>query len=518
MGWKKLFWVALCMVGISTCSIAQPSRVLQHLADAHYTTSQAPLYPTPGKGKVLLSMDYGKSVVLNPQDLSKLDGVLVERIELVYTDFSIVPTFDQTGLNADRVKALDQLAPHLTRDFMIEWNAIALSPLKDRAEAVKQFHGFVITYRLPADASTEAEELKLLSNLLEGSSTTEGYFSAEYPAPLVKREADAIEVSTIEFHPLKAYQDLDLDNLSDVNRALVENILKLPLPKDSTLKDVNESFVIEEGDWVVDGRVQTSFSTTLEIKNGVPAPYAVREWKDRAGTVTSINKVWLLKGGSIETEKAPGQADTVVFSVFHRVDWKNMVVVADITGSMTPYTAQTFLLLKDTAQLQRVQKVVYFNDGDRKDDKRKKVGNTGGIYTVDAKNYDEVHRVGLQAIRGGSGGDLVENDIEAILEAIKACPTCEEVVLIADNRVNPRDVALLSEVSRPIHIIICSMGGCLNVEYLNIAYKTGGSLHFLDGDVEDLSQYVMGDKITIGGVEYVLKTTGKWDYVLPDDY
>jgi hypothetical protein len=79
----------------------------------------------------------------------------------------------------------------------------------------------------------------------------------------------------------------------------------------------------------------------------------------------------------------------------------------------------------------------------------------------------------------GDGGDGPENDIEALIPAINRCPACENIIHIADNGATPRDLILLNKVSKRIKVIICKLisSGVFNPKLLDIAYKTGGSLH-----------------------------------------
>lgn len=62
---------------------------------------------------------------------------------------------------------------------------------------------------------------------------------------------------------------------------------------------------------------------------------------------------------------------------------------------------------------------VFFNDGDDKINSTKVVGSTGGIYSMVANNLNQVLATMQTAIENGNGGDLPENDIEAILHGIE---------------------------------------------------------------------------------------------------
>ncbi len=135
----------------------------------------------------------------------------------------------------------------------------------------------------------------------------------------------------------------------------------------------------------------------------------------------------------------------------------------------------------------------------------------GGIYSVrTSEGIAKVLATLNTAKSNGQGGDAPENDIEAILYTIATCPTCENLIHIADNGATPRDLILLDRVTKPIKVIICklSIGSSVNPKLLDVAYKTGGSLHTLDSDIETLGSMKVGDTIRVGTGIYRLDATG----------
>ena len=197
--------------------------------------------------------------------------------------------------------------------------------------------------------------------------------------------------------------------------------------------------------------------------------------------------------------------DFVVERVLKRNDWKEMLIVSDMTGSMSPYISQLFLWLKLNALDDRIKQFVFFNDGDSGLDINKKIGKTGGIYQTKSKDYEEVVRVSTQCIISGTGGDIPENDVEALLEGINLCPDCLEHILIADNLSSVRDLKLLKKINRPIRIIICGGFYEINPEYLNLARATGGSIHLMEEDILNLMEINEGEIININDVEYIVE-------------
>ena len=182
--------------------------------------------------------------------------------------------------------------------------------------------------------------------------------------------------------------------------------------------------------------------------------------------------------------------------------WKNKVIVTDLTGSMTPYMDQVILW----HALQLVQgeenRYVFFNDGDRKADTAKVIGHTGGIYGTDQALLDTLLLTMVRTTRAGDGGDGPENDLEALLEGARKKRGLDELILIADNCSDVRDMQLLTQLRVPVHIILCGTEFGVNENYLEIAYKTGGSIHTIEQDIDDLARLADGATITIGAFQY----------------
>lgn len=198
--------------------------------------------------------------------------------------------------------------------------------------------------------------------------------------------------------------------------------------------------------------------------------------------------------------------DTTILSVFRRNrDWKDMVVVSDLTGSMSPYVAQLVLWFRLNELNKRVNHVTFFNDGDMKQTKEKVIGRTGGIYHGEVMNYDSIRSLALTTIRNGGGGDMPENDVEAILAAIKKNPKAKSVVLIADNWAHVKDFSLVEKLDRPVHVILCGTQFGVNVEYLELARKTGGSVHTMKKDLKNLAKMSEGKKFMLDGSIFQIK-------------
>lgn len=201
---------------------------------------------------------------------------------------------------------------------------------------------------------------------------------------------------------------------------------------------------------------------------------------------------------------------TVLNALSRNVQWKKMLVVTDLTGSMSPYTAQLLLWFKLAQHTGKVEHLVFFNDGDDKTDSLKVLGKTGGIYDIRPKSFEEIAVLANQVVEKGTGGDEPENNVEALLYGLSVCPECEEVIMISDNWASPRDLALLKKVTKPVRVILCGTEQGINVEYLNIARETGGSVHTIKEDIENLLNLNEGQEIKIGKETFIIKN-GKFE-------
>jgi hypothetical protein len=202
--------------------------------------------------------------------------------------------------------------------------------------------------------------------------------------------------------------------------------------------------------------------------------------------------------------------DSVVFDAFAKhTEWRDVLVVCDWTGSMYQYGAQVLRWHK--LNLDRgtniIKHLVFFNDGDDKlnPGKEKQIGATGGIYHVDPNNIEDLLAKIESAVAGGDGGEIEENNLEAVLAGIEAYKgNYKTIVLIADSKSWIRDMELLSRINEPVHIILCDKGGYAT-DYLKVAKHTGGSVYSARDEI-DFSAALgsMSARVTFQGKAYDL--------------
>ena len=216
------------------------------------------------------------------------------------------------------------------------------------------------------------------------------------------------------------------------------------------------------------------------------------------------------KGISIEEgyrrllrDKIYGTTDTVVIKVLNRNKWINKLIVCDLTGSMQPYAVQLSIWYQLNYKKEQNLQFVFFNDGDEKKDNEKIIGETGGIYYSPSKGIDSLSAFVSRVSSRGSGGDCPENNMEALIKGVKMAKPFKEIVSIVDNHAPVKDISLLSKFNQPVHIILCGASdGWVLEDYLLIAWKTKGSIHTIEQDINNIAKMSEGQEIKIGKFNY----------------
>jgi hypothetical protein len=177
----------------------------------------------------------------------------------------------------------------------------------------------------------------------------------------------------------------------------------------------------------------------------------------------------------------------------------------DVTASMNSHLAGLNWWIFNNTDTLRLVSYTFFNDGNNMDDRKKKVGEVGGVYSTVFTG--EVAPTVIEAMYAGNGGDPEENDLEAGLIAQNTNPTADAVLLIVDNNRQPRDMKLLRSFNKKVHVMICGKAKKVRLEYLNIAKATGGDL-FINGRRIQLRKVQPGGQIKIGDTTYFLTSNG----------
>ena len=199
-----------------------------------------------------------------------------------------------------------------------------------------------------------------------------------------------------------------------------------------------------------------------------------------------------------------------VLSVLYRnrKKWRSKFIISDMTCSMYPYFDQVIVWHALEMNLRDKQKFdnqyMFFNDGDGKTMSEKIMGKTGGFhYSTESPNLESLLPLIKETTSTGCSGDGPENDFEALINGIdKRKIHAREIILIADNNSEVRDFELLKYIKVPVRIILAGSLWDVNEQYLELAYKTKGSVHTIEEDIENLFELNDGESIDIGNNSY----------------
>lgn len=331
-----------------------------------------------------------------------------------------------------------------------------------------------------------------------------------------KNLANALEktgIISIKLYYSKFPKDVDFQENTQkaVNEVRIKNLLaQFPALK---TKDITIELVAQENcenlaqakalfhGFVIDYEI-TNASTLPATEPKKEEIFATIEEKEKSIPKQKVDnpkpKQVILDFGNINNEfskevkrKHIGR-DSITYFAFERniAQWDSVVIVADWTSSMYPYTLQ--LLIWQTQNVQRSNKIlgyVFFNDGDKTPDNQKKIGQIGGVYVSNSPNLaDALQKMDECKKNGNGGGDFDENNIEALLAAVEQFPNAKSIIMISDNYGKIKDLALLPKVKKPVHVILARLPDLrfLTEDYLQVALQTGGSLHLKNTDYQTI--------------------------------
>ncbi len=487
--------------------------------------------PVKASNTLVLKASFNATSFEDDSLLLVLKDKIILKIDLIYTTFKQNESFDQHALNRKRLHYLFVKIPAIQQQQAIEWGLIAQTACKTPEEGAAFFHGMVIKYKeRPSAASSLIEQqfikaavfdevpfyayetyLKKESEKIVIDSTGELTLTKEpvFIAPeFVQGQGtrNAYFNRNLKFPGAAVARDTRIEIVFEVDKT--GKIAHIQIPNSSITSEYEREllrFVRAMPDWKpasYDGRsVASTVSFSVDyLARGSIIPSQI--------TATPILAVVPIPTSSFDYSKVrPNGSSQQIGGMLEKINYEKTILVCDVTGSMAPYNVQVmkFLEKKYTAKDTLVRQIVYFNDGNNRPDKTKKIGQVGGIYTTEPANLEQAVNQLVLAMEAGSGGDLEENVIEALLVAQTACPDCQSLTLIADNTANPRDMSLLGKVTKPVQLIMCAASNVLNESYLNIAYKTNGTLYFNGKKISNLQAFEEGATVQVGLITYVLK-------------
>lgn len=414
-------------------------------------------------------------------------------VDVICTDY---PTEQSLfTLNANRVKELYKTFSFINPSQVNKLTCYRQTGGDEKEKALPMFHGVVVRYRAAQNERTATQDLVKLDELL----TAADKYNRRKKLPSLRGEDIPATPSVKPVEPAAPgsgkppYYDPSMSLKGKKITYIVGDAdylhHRFSIPDSITILDFKTAFKKD----LISKKVYQQFKDYSEsyltlyvpLEEDIPAE-RMEEEEDSIAVVPAIQL-----------------PDSAIIKTISRNQWTNIAVVADVTGSMYPYNGQLLVWLQLHSVDSFTGNFVCFNDGDNRPDDKKKPGKTGGIYFKSCRNYQDAKALVETAMQKGAGGDFPENVIEALLLAEQQFPATESNVLIADNWADIRDKELMNRLTKPVKVIVCGVkSNQVNVDYLNLALKTKGSLHLMEQDITHLSLLKEGAVLKIGKTSY----------------
>ncbi len=293
------------------------------------------------------------------------------------------------------------------------------------------------------------------------------------------------------------------DGFSEIQYIGTKEILRRKKLEEERIKAEEERLVREEKEFIERckrEKIEKEKAIKLELER------AIKEKEEERIALAEAKKkgVEYVPKPRVVYPTYPTRSDAqVVDKVLSRNNWTQKLIVCDVTGSMNPYVSQLVTWYQLNLAKEKNLQFVFFNDGDNKKDSEKTIGKTGGIYYKKATNIEDLISEVSFVSGKGSGGDCPENNMEALIKGTSMAAPYKELVMVADNQAPVKDIKLLLEFKKPVHIILCGANsGFVNADYLKIAWKTKGSVHTIEEDITKIASMLEGETIQIMGKKF----------------
>ncbi|MFK7784443.1 MAG: hypothetical protein AB8B56_04960 [Crocinitomicaceae bacterium] len=527
----KLLLSILCLFSLHSLT-AQNERKIESLLNQERTEiEKVELDPTTigsANSVTLLPSSFAQNEVEFQKSIEQLRELTIVKVYYVYTKYRKSPGFNQKALDKKRFKQLNASFPEIIESTYVDWEIVEQTGCTSPEMGRSFFHGFVFVHR---PIQSEAERLAEIERLEEYMKNPTDVF-LQPNIDILEEQLNPKTSSTVEIIP-------DQDAIYSGGPDAMLSFLKKELRTD-------EIALKRDDQWVkthikIDENGVISDLTFLDeqperIKNAVEgAIFAMPNWepayKDsvpvtseldlevRVSYSPSTNGMYLINGDrpsltQVKLEEKPNDLTEYGGSSSQEIFMKAMPVfkglqvmdrsersalVMDVTGSMSENVATMKRWINSNQDSLNFTSFTFFNDGDDRPTRKKKIGSTGGIYTT--FRLSNMDALVTQTMRKGSGGERPESDIEALLHTQEKDTLCDVILLIGDNYSEVRDLELLPKLNKRVNVLVCSLKGSIRPDYLLIAKNTSGYLLY-NGERIDLQSVRKGDILSMGSYQY----------------
>lgn len=485
------------------------------------------IQPEKSESAIILPSDFSRDQV--QKQVEKIDGV-VEKVFYIYTGYAQSASFNQRLLDEKRIKKLAAIYPEVLSNRFVNWEMIEQTGCNSAEEGKKYFHGFVVQFREVPTAESREEELKRLESFFMNP---EAGFIAPDTNPLenqfdnestekTKTEDEKAQFPGGNYALFQYFRDslpgggkmaLNRDDLWAKFKVSIDSEGNVGAPQfqedypDYIEKDIERVFK-NMPKWTPETKNQIPVASTIDLELRMSFSPIVRGMYNRDGKKPDFKEGEVeefqstLNRPSTEAEARISKTErSSIYKGMEKIATREKVaVVMDVTSSMSSHVAALSWWISNSKDSLNVVHYTFFNDGDNRPDNTKKIGKTGGIYH--GERLFDYTAILMDAMRNGTGGDLEENDLEAVLEAQSKVSGADALLLIVDNFSDVRDLSLLDEVTRKVHVLVAGEVAAVRECYLDIAKRTGGDM-IVNGKRIPLENMVAGMQISVAESTYI---------------
>jgi hypothetical protein len=522
----KLLLSIVCLFSIQLLT-AQNEGVIENILKQDRTEVDK-VELSPSKSATLVPSSFAQNDVAFKKSIDELRELTIVKVYYVYTKYRKSSSFNQKALDRKRFNQLNASFPEIIESTYVEWEIVEQTGCSSPEMGRTFFHGFVFIHRPIQSEAERLAEIKRLEDYLKNP--TDVFLQPNID--ILEEQLNPASSSTVEIIP-----DQEA-HYSEGPDAMLE-FLKKELRTDEIALKRDDQWVkthinIDENGVISDLKFLDEPSE--RVKSAVEgAIFAMPNWEPayrdsipvkseldldmRVSYSPSVNGMYLINGDRPTLEQSSliekpsdltdfgGSTPQEIFMKLAPV-YKGLQImdrnertalVMDVTGSMTENVATMKRWIKGNQDSLNFTSFTFFNDGDDKSTRKKKIGSTGGVYTT--FHLANIDALVTETMRRGSGGERPESDIEALIHTQNKDSLCDVILLIGDNYSEVRDLELLTTVNKRVNVLMCSIKGSLRPDYLLIAKNTGGYLIY-NGERIELKNLQRGEILSIGSYQY----------------
>lgn len=184
--------------------------------------------------------------------------------------------------------------------------------------------------------------------------------------------------------------------------------------------------------------------------------------------------------------------------------WTAKRIIANIDCSMYQYLDE-LMVWNYSNEHERNNNTYWLFNGFQNNSKPSDLGNDRrGIFYVPNNDVEGFCKTVDKIVNFSCGGSRLENVVEALILGAKDKSPEEELLFIADNYSDVSDLDKLKELHVPVRVLLTASDYGVNEHYLEIAYRTGGSIHTLHEDIpsRNLQSLRDGEQLHVGKYVY----------------